>query len=79
MAYYRIVDTTIGPRDRKYLIGLGAKHLGTKVSDTAIYRKFVLDVAEDELLVLKLTLDHSADISQLTEQEINYLKETGYL
>ena len=79
MAYYRIIDTTLETKDREYLLSIGAAHYGTVMSDISVYRKFAKDMTEDELLVLKLTLNHTADISPLSEPEIDHLKEVGYL
>ena len=79
MAYYRIVDTTDDIKDREYLLGIGAAHYQTLLSTISIYRKFALNLTEDELLVLKLTLHHSADISLFNEQELASLKSSGHI
>lgn len=76
---YRIIQVNpVGWKTTEEVINtLGAQHYSTLMSDKGLYRKFVAQLTDEEVIMAKLKFDVSIDI--LEGAEYILLKEQGYL
>ena len=80
MTYYNIVETA--PRDWKdtnTILNMGGTHYGTIVRGQGWLRKFVIDLTDEELVIIKLTLSSEVTITKLTDGEVAKFKKRHYL
>jgi hypothetical protein len=63
------------------IIRMGGKHYSTLMKNNthALYRKFVIHLSEEELVVAKLTLGNEVSIDSVPDHEVYYLKASGYM
>jgi hypothetical protein len=78
--YYRFHE--YNPKDWKNteeLLAMGATHYGTNMFGDISLRKFVMLMSDEDALAAKLRFGHEVDIYEMSQDEIDTLRNTGYI
>lgn len=81
MTYYQIIETDpIDWQDTELILDtFHGVHYGTVKLNEGIYRKFVVKLSPESLLMAKLSLSHRVSIEEMTKRELERLGNLGYI
>lgn len=81
MPYYRVIETN--PTDwettENIINTFGGTHYATMMSNKGTYRKFVVNFADTESLVIAKLMLNNVSIELLSKEELYSLEESGHI
>jgi hypothetical protein len=81
LKYYRLTEMNpMGWEDTNLILGkFNGIHYSTIMTVSNIYRKFIVHCTEDELLMIKLSMNNNINIEIFEQYEMEYLIRVGYI